>query len=159
VGIHWYRDQGWLVFRCNDEPCVFCLAKHRRQQVLLLPVLDAVNQEVSLLPVPRENRAGSLLDALRPYLRQDTGKALLEIFRSSTRRYQVMPLAGADRLDLGDEVIQSFVHRLRGMSPAEVGDYFRSSYRKLSNRELLRDFPELAARIKHRRPDLDLDRL
>ena len=158
--MHWMQvDGSWMTFLCNDKPCTLCMAKNSPIKVLLLPVLDAVAREVGLLAIPRNRRAGSLLDALRPFLKEDAGNQLLEVSRSSSRRHQVTPLAADDDLDLGDDIIRAFLGRLDGMSGDDLTALYRGVYRRLTNQELLRDFPELAARIRHRHPDLDLKKL
>lgn len=158
--IHWCNvDGGWLTLSCNGKPCALCLARNSKTKVLLLPVLDAVAREVGLLPVPRDRRPGGLFDALRPYLKAKMGDKLLEISKTTSRRHQVVPLATDGDIDLGDDVVRAFLGRLEGMSGEDLAALYRGVYRSLTNAELLRDFSDLTTRIRHRHPDMDLEKL
>ena len=160
VDIHWLRDGGqWHLLKCNGDRCVLCMGRNRRQRNALLPVLDAEAQEVALLPVPLDERVGSLLQELKPHLGGEGGRKLLEVSRLENRRHSVTPLDGAESLDLGDDVIRAFIDRLAGMTSAAITEYYQLSYKQIVNQDLLRDFPRLRARVLNRHPGLDLDTL
>lgn len=157
--MHWFQvDEGWITPLCNLDTCVLCRARYRPTETLLLPVLDAVAREIGILSVPRDRRAGSLLSVLSPFFRDENLGSLLEVSRNRSRRHEVIQLDGGD-LDLGEEVIRKFLASTKNMSVADLETLYRSVYQKLSNQELLRDFPELGTRILNREPDLDLTKL
>lgn len=167
--IHWPRVEGRpLPFLCNDPAwqareqrrprCAFCRAGVSREERLLLPACEVVDDEVVLLAIPRSGSPGSLLQALRPHFKPEFDTQLLEIRKRPTGRYEAIRLAGRD-LDLSDEAIKTFLARTVDLSPQELGDYFRQAYRQVANQELLRDLPELAKRIRNREPELDLSEL
>ena len=160
VETHWYSVDGTRrQFLCNGQPCAFCLAKVNVTRVLLLPVLDAVEREIAILPIPRDYKAGGLMDAIRPFMGKDAKDGLLEIARTRSRRYQVTPLSTDDDTDQGDDIIKSFLARTKDMDEDELASCYRSVFSSSSNQELLRDHPKLATRIRHRYQDLDLETL
>ena len=157
--MHWLRfDEGWFTILCNLTPCALCRARYSPTEVLLLPVLDAVEREIGILSIPQDRRPGSLLRVLTPFLCDENIGSLLEVSRLRSKRYEITQLAGSD-LDLGDDVIRKFLAITENMSAADLKTLYRGVYQTASNQEILRDFPEVKTRILHREPKLDLTKL
>jgi len=153
--VHWHStggadDRTIMLLQCNGAGCVLCGAGNDAKTYLFVPLYFLMDGALGVISFAKNGGPGSLRAQLVPLLgRDDATDLIIEIDRKNRSRYLaklVKKIDDSDGVDYGDDVLADVVAR-GGVSPEDV----LGTVDKLTNEELLEEFPQLATVLAAKR--------